>query len=421
MCNERGKATSSDYIKQREALYGPLRHVFSWDCMYGSEYALADIHYISEQFHQELLYAAQKLGEIYGKISFFLQNSPDELYRMLGLPPETFQAVRVPVFSHLATSIGRFDFAQTPQGLKMLEFNADTPTSIVEVFYVNQKVCDFYQVPNPNQGCEQHLDKAFQQIIERYRELGYPTQSIVFSALDWHDEDRDTTRYLLRQSGLPARFVALQDLRVYEDRLCYFDNGNYVPIDVWYRLHALEKLAEEKAEDGYPTGAHVLDLVARKRLALINPPSAFIAQSKALQALIWNLHEERQFFSAAEHEIIEAYMLPTYLENRFAGKECYVSKPFFGREGGAIRLCTSEGNIIAQDQGEDYWEQPVVYQRMAELESIAIQTIRGNYAGRALWGAFLIGGQASGIGLRLGDLITGNLSYFLPVALTNKQ
>ncbi|NLI92545.1 MAG: glutathionylspermidine synthase family protein [Peptococcaceae bacterium] len=329
--------------------------------------------------------------------------------------------MRISVLEDDVTTIGRFDFAQTKEGIKILEFNADTPTSIVEVFSVNQSVCDFFNRINPNKGLAEQLKDAFAKVVNKYKELGYKTDSIVFSSLDWHEEDKGTTLYLMQQSGLNAKFVALEDLRLYSDNLCYLENGEYKQIDVWFRLHALEMLAKEKDEDGFETGAHILNLVAKRKLALINAPSAFIAQTKAMQALIWGLHEENEFFTQEEHETIEKYMLPTYMDNKFEGKCNYVTKPFYGREGGAVSLYASNGEIIAKDEEEYYWDQPCIYQRMVELEELQAETINGPYKGRSLWESFLIGGKASGIGLRVGDLITGNLSFFLPICVEDNK
>lgn len=404
------------YEIKRENLYGPLRSMFSWDFMYGSEYALADIYIISEEFRKEISIATEKLGKVFSKTVTYVQNCHDQIFEMLGIPKEAHEAIRNAVFSDIVTTVGRFDFALTQEGLKMLEFNADTPTSIVEAFYVNNEACQFFGLDNPNHMLDLNIETAFLKILRQYQKLGYSTDTIVFSALGWHDEDRVTTEFLLQKSGLNGKFIPLEDLRVYEDRLCYWENGPQ-PIDVWYRLHALEKLAEEKDSDGYPTGAHVIDLVARKKLALINPPSAFIAQTKALQALIWNLHEMKEFYTEQEHETISKYMLPTYMENNFLGVHSFVVKPVYGREGGAVSLFTADGTLITSDKEESYWDQPMIYQQKAELEEIEVNTLNGAFKGRGLWGSFLIGGHSSGICLRVGELITGNLSYYLPVGI----
>jgi len=406
------------YEEDRERLYGPLRSVFSWDRLDGMEYGVAGIHYITHEFRQEIAFATEALGKIFARTVYAVQNADDALLRDLGIPEEALSAVHVLVKPELVTVVGRFDFVKTVEGLKMIEFNADTPTSVVEAFFVNGKACSYFGAESLNEGMEVHIREAFKTIVASYKELGYATDSIVFSALGWHDEDRDTVNYLLSQSGLNALFVALEDLRISEDRLCAFINNQLVPIDVWYRLHALEKLAVESDErDKYPTGAHVLDLVARGKLAIINPPSAFIAQSKALLSLIWNLHEVGEFYTTHEHQLIEKYMLPTYMENQFLNKSPYVTKPIFGREGGAVCLFEANGVMVERDKDSDYWYQPMIYQKRVEMEEVECYTENGLYNGRLLWGSFLVGGKASAISARIGERITGNLACFLPTGV----
>ena len=400
-------------------MYGPMREegVFTWDRMYGEEYALADLHLISPEFRTELAEATASLANIFEKVLPVLQQAEHSLLLELGVPAQALQAVRVALSQTPATAIGRFDLVQTTEGLKMLECNSDTPTGIVEAFYVNGRACRFFGADNPNAGMEDHLAPAFEQLVRAYRQAGLPTQHIWFSSLDWHEEDKGTTLYLLRQSGLAARFAALEQLRVREDRLYVAEGAHMHPVDVLYRLHALEKLAEERDEDGYPTGAHVLRLIAEKKLAVINPPSAFLLQTKALQALIWSLHEAGEFFGADEQAVIERYMLPTYFENRFAGKTGFVTKPIFGREGGGVVLYDEQGTVVEKDQEEFYWEQPMIYQKRVELPAITVETEGGAYAGRLLWGSFLIGGKPSAIVARVGGRITNNMSYYLPVGI----
>jgi glutathionylspermidine synthase len=193
------------------------------------------------------------------------------------------------------------------------------------------------------------------------------------------------------------------------------DHDGYEPVDVLYRLHAIEILAEDKDEDGYPTGAHLLSLMAGQKLVSINPPSALLSQTKALQALIWNLYETNTFFNEEERDVIKTYMLPTYLENNFKGHAAYVKKPFFGREGGAVSLYDRNGNLIARDDQDLYWDQPMIYQQLVSLQKVEVETLKGAYQGELLWGSFLIGGKPSAVIARVDQKITGNLSCFVPV------
>jgi glutathionylspermidine synthase len=271
--------------------------VFTWDHIDGEEYALASVIPLHDKLHEQLHEAALGLSRIFKKTLKIVQQN-NQLLLQLGIPEAALEAVKLSMGSEALTVVGRFDFANTPQGLKMLELNSDSPTSVVEAYYVNGIVCDHYGYANPNQGCGSHIEEAFSSALDEYRERGFACESIFFTALEWHEEDAGTTRFLLEQSKLSGRFVDLSSLRIYEDTLCALVEEEHIPIDVLYRLHALEKIAYESDTDGYPTGEHFLDLVARQRTAIINPPEAFIAQSKAFQALVWGLHEAGEFYTA---------------------------------------------------------------------------------------------------------------------------
>lgn len=408
-----------DYQQNREIIFNQIRHerIFTWDHMYGQEYALASTYPITDNALKEITYAAEQLSSIFSKVIKTVPQANNVLLSELGIPEKAFEAVRIPIMPAWPTTIGRFDFARTEAGLKMLEFNSDTPGGIVEAYYLNGNVCEYYRYSDVNAGMTDHLTRALNEIIDEYRSLGYATDHIVFSALDWHDEDAGTARFVMNQLGLNASFTPLKNLRIFNDRLWHLSNDQLLPIDVLGRLHPLGILCDETDLDGYPTGEHLLDLIVRKKLAVINQPSALLAQTKALLALIWLLHEKQEFFTAHEHHIIETYMIPTYLENNFKGHCRYVVKPVLGREGGAVTICNTNGTVLNKDPNGNYWDQNMIYQKYVDLEEITIETLNGPYTGSLVWGAFVIGGQASAINARLGGKITDDLSYFLPIRL----
>ncbi|WP_124728406.1 glutathionylspermidine synthase family protein [Staphylospora marina] len=410
---------TGEYQRLRHEIYESLRQegVFTWDWMYGKEYALADLCLISPEFRAEIADVTERLGRIFARTMEVVQKAGDELLAELGIPEAARPAVRMSVCAEMPTLVGRFDFARTPRGLKMLEFNSDTPTCLVEGFHVNGVVCGKFGVENPNHGMREHIRDAFATMVREYRRLGFASDSIVFSSLGRHEEDRGTTRYLLDASGLDGRFVPLEELSYCQGRLHARDGDDWRPVDVWYRLHPIELMVKDRDKDGFPTGIRILELTVSRRLAMINPPSALISQTKALQALIWNLAESDLFFTDEERQTIRDHMLPTYLDNVFHGKRPYVSKPVFGREGGGVRLYDSTGGVIAQDGGTLYWDQPMVYQELAELEWVEVETLQGTVRGKQLWGSFLIGGRASAIVSRVDQEITGNDSLFLPVGI----
>lgn len=408
-----------EYRRRREAIYRPLREagIFTWDSLYGAEYALASLHFLPGGLCREIRAATEGLGKIFARTTTIVQQGKNRLLRELGIPAAAIPAVRLRVFPDLPAAIGRFDFALTDAGLKMLEYNAETPCSIVEAFYVNRQVCRFFGAEDPNPGVSGHIPAVFRRTVDRYLALGYPVEHVYFSSVDWHEEDLGNTRYLLLQSGLKAAYTPLSQLRIQDHRLYVRQEEQFLPVDVLYRLYPLEKLAEDRDEDGYPTGAHLLELIADRRLAVINPPAALIAQTKALQALIWNLYETGAFFDSEERDLIRTYMLPTYLEDRFTGRRPFVTKPVYGREGGAVALYNSAGETEARDGETEYWDQPMVYQERVVTRQVEAETLIGMFRGYMILGSFLIGGRASAIGARLGGIITGDMAYYLPIGL----
>jgi glutathionylspermidine synthase len=410
----------ADYRYHRDNIYPAIRDIFSWDMCRGQEYALATYATVPRALHQEIAIATEQLGKIFARVAEAVRVGSKELWRELGYPEETWPTIALLDDYHAVTAIGRFDFAYTSNGLKMLEFNSDTPTSIVEAFYANGVVCDYFQVEDINRGCEQNIREVFTDMITSYQKKGYHTERIVFCSVVADNEDQGTTQFLLAQSGLDARFVPLHELAYDPKRerlVAKTATGEFEVVDVLYRLHALEVMAKDHTTKGYPIGRKLLELIANKRLAVINPPVGFIAQTKALQALIWNLCESNIFFTAEEREIIHTYCLPTYFENQFYRKTAYVKKPFFGREGGAVSLFDATGQLETKDTANAYWDQPMVYQQRVALPTVTVPTIAGVFTGKLLFGSFLLGGKASAIVARIDKEITGNLSYFLPLAV----
>ena len=84
----------NDYARRREEIYGPLRRqgVFTWDAMYGEEYALASVLPISGVFRAELKRASEELGQIFAKTATVVMQAGDELPAELGLPAAAWPA-----------------------------------------------------------------------------------------------------------------------------------------------------------------------------------------------------------------------------------------------------------------------------------------------------------------------------------------
>ncbi|WP_243290882.1 glutathionylspermidine synthase family protein [Bacillus sp. FJAT-47783] len=390
-----------------------------WPDLYDSEYALLDIILFNEKEIEEIRLATNRVAHIFHKTAKLLRKADDETLMMLDIPREMLPFIRHR-FLPVETVIARCDFVQTKSGYKLLELNADTPTFIKEVFHVNEYLTDYFHAKNPNVGVEKHLALAVRKaIIESAIKLNKEEPYIVFTSHHDHEEDKFTSLYLLEISGLDATYVPLQQLNIVSGEGLYDQKGR--KIDILYRqTYPLEHLIlDEDPITKEKVGIQLLELVTNHQLAMINPISAFLLQSKAVQAVIWGLFEQHHpYFTEEEHQWIYTYFLPTYLDDNFFTEKGipYVKKPSFGREGDTVEIYLNDGTVM-EDPNKTYKDSIPVFQQYVELPTYEIETIEGKKRSNYLIGSFLINGEASGIGVRAGGPITDNGAYYLPIGV----
>ncbi|RBW67825.1 glutathionylspermidine synthase family protein [Bacillus taeanensis] len=405
--------------EKRRKLYEKIANF--WFDLDGEPYALYDLHYFTEKEVKDIHLATKRAGTVYFKTAQLLREVDDETLLQLGIPKEALFFVREKTM-RIESVISRLDFVKTEDGLKVLEANTDTPTFIMECNRVNSAAAAHFHAINPNEGMEERLGRAVRNVVfEAYHRLEkkeFP--SIVFTAHRTHTEDWHTITYLQEISGLPAKCLGLDQLRIVSGDGLYDEEGNR--IDVLYRqTYPIEYLIYDRDEaTGEQVGLELMKLVSERKLGIVNPPSAFLLQTKAVQAVIWGLYEERHpFFTEEEHHWIETYFLPTYLEEDvfLENKQPYVKKPCFGREGGSITLYNEEGKFLEKNQPTLYDEFLAVYQQCVELPKKIVSMPTGEKEVHLLIGSFLINGEPGAIGVRAGNKITGNESCFLPIGL----
>lgn len=407
-----------------------------WHDLYGTEYALLDVKVESRKTVQNIREAAERAGLIFAKTAKLMRQLPDETFRELGFPPETWSYIRLKTLP-FESVIARIDFAVNGNEIKLLELNADTPTFIKETYRVNGEICRYHGLQDVNEEMEKVLAGEIRKAVEiALKQSGKgPYAKIVFTSHDDHEEDYWTVQYLMEISGLGAEYVALKDLRIIETDLIensevILPRGVYTPtfekIDVLYRqTYPIEHLIlDEDPITKEKVGIMLLKLAEENEVLLLNPPSAFLLQSKSVLALIWGLHEQKHpYFSRVEHEWISRYFLPTYLEeDNFLLREVkYVKKPSFGREGDTVEVFNGRGKKVIEDRLKTYEDTLPVYQQFVELPDYEIKTISGRRLAKIMYGCFLINGKPSAIGIRAGGQITNNASYFLPIGLVKEE
>ncbi|MDR7077088.1 glutathionylspermidine synthase [Neobacillus niacini] len=403
----------STYSKDRNQFYSNFPTF--WANLYGGEYSLYQVFSITEETYTLIKEATERMGLVFFKTAGLLRSLQDEQLLELGLPAASLPFLRMKnLFPE--TVISRFDFALTTDGIKMLEFNSDTPTFIVECFQINGKVCSKFGYLNPNENQERLLSSGITKaVLESVKGLVSP--NVVFTAHSDHIEDWNTTIYLSQLCKVKHQTLPMSELRITDEALLDADG---VPIDVLYRqTYPLEHLLEDRdPRTGDLVGIEMLQLAKEGKLSIINPVSAFLLQPKSIQCLIWGLAEKDGFYTQEEQEWIKTYMLPTYLEaDTFVGRTAYVQKPSFGREGDTITIWDQQTNVAAQNPFQTYKNELPVYQSYVPLPVVSLETEKGMEELSYVFGSFLIAGKPSSIGIRAGGKITGNESYFLPVGI----
>ncbi|HWI49941.1 MAG TPA: glutathionylspermidine synthase family protein [Rummeliibacillus sp.] len=400
------------YHTKRQQLYGKMEGF--WADLYGEEYALYDIKLLNQEDVAHIRLISERIGSIFFKIGSLLRKVPDEILLEMGFPKDTLSFIRLKTLP-VESVISRLDLIPYGDSYKCIEINADTPTFIKELFYINGMVCREFGVENPNEGMERYLRKAVRDSV--YQSTNKKSPHIVFTAHEDNVEDRETVLYL--QKSVPSKFTPLHKLQIQKGVGLFDEDG--IKIDILYRqTFPIESLITDEDEEGNPIGLWLLELVEEKKLSIINPPSAFLLQNKVVQAVIWGLHEEQHpYFTEEEHMWIEEYFLPTYLESgSFLQKGLsYVKKPTFGREGDTVEIFNKDGQLIHSDVQKSYSEYIPVYQQFVEHPTITFKSEKGKQEGKLLLGSFLLNGKSAALGYRVGGMITNNLSYYLPIGL----
>jgi glutathionylspermidine synthase len=286
---------------------------------------------------------------------------------------------------------GRFDFAYDGQGpAKLLEYNADTPTSIYESgAYQWIWLEDLIGQGRLPKGTDQ-FNSLHEKLQARFREL-FPAGGFVHFASDPDSvEDRQTVKYLediASQAGIEPKFVPVESIGVDGDGR-FVDQDNYV-------IHALFKLYpwEEMFREDYAPK------IGASQTRFLEPAWKAVLSNKGMLPLLWARNEGHP------------NLLPAFFEDdpKAAGLgKSYVRKPLFSREGANVELVEAGRKAAVLDLG--YGEEGWVRQGLNVLPEFD-----GNYP---VVGAWMVGDEPAGIGIREDrSRVTKNLSRFVPHAI----
>jgi glutathionylspermidine synthase len=279
---------------------------------------------------------------------------------------------------------GRFDFAYDGvTAPKMLEYNADTPTGLIEA-----AICQWFWLqdvkPESDQwnGIHEALIRAW---AKNKAETGLTTLHVAHTEVETSGEDWLTAAYLrdtADQAGWNTVGINMSDIGWDADRKVFVGEDDE-PIEAMFKLYPWELMMKEEF------GQHIYD--HPEALRWVEPAWKMFLSNKALLAALWHLYPGHP------------NLLPAYIDGPRELEE-WVAKPLHGREGDNI-IIHAKGIEIVQpgDYGAEGW----CYQAWNPLPDFD-----GN---RPVLGAWVVDGESVGVGIRESDgPITDYFCRFVP-------
>lgn len=271
---------------------------------------------------------------------------------------------------------GRFDLYFDGREIKLYEFNADTPTSLLEssVIQWNWKEDCFPQHDQFN-SIHEGLVQSWKDIQARNN-----VRRLFTACSRENEEDLWNLRYMAytaMEAGLDVAEIDIDQL-FYRDGCLQTSQGETV--QDCFKLYPWEWMFNESSE---ACGAN---------LHWYEPMWKAVMSNKLILYTLYLLFPD------------SPYLLPTwnFLPNAV---EQYCRKPILGREGSNVKLQMGQGD--AEETGGDYGVEGFVFQQLKLLPSFD-----GHHP---VIGSWVIGGEPAGIGIRETDsYITGNTSLFVP-------
>ncbi|PHM66468.1 putative acid--amine ligase YgiC [Xenorhabdus stockiae] len=361
---------------------------FNFHTMYDQPYWSEEAYYqFSLSQIEEIEDATAELHQMCLQVVEKVVNS-EELLTKFQIPKHCWEFVRSSWVTSQPSLYSRLDFAYDGQNPpKLLENNADTPTSLYESaffqwIWLEDQVNAGHLPSNADQfnSLQEKLIERFAQLREKH---GFGL--LHMACCQDSEEDRGTIQYLqdcASEAGIPTEFLFIEDIGLGEKG--QFTDLQDQVIGNLFKLYPWEFMLREIFSTK----------LADAGVRWLEPAWKSIISNKALLPMLWKMFPNHP------------NLLPAYFaDERPANMDSYVIKPLFSREGANIRIIEN-GREIASADGP-YGEEGMIVQQFHALPKFGDN--------HALVGSWLVNDQAAGICIREDrELITQDLSRFYP-------
>ncbi|KLE10615.1 glutathionylspermidine synthase [Aliarcobacter butzleri L354] len=360
-----------------------------------SSYISNEIVVISEDEANAFYEATNELYDMFVEAGQYVIDN--DLFHELNIPFNLVEIIKESweneVHWHLYS---RFDLAGGIDGhpIKLIEFNADTPTSLFETAIIQWAILKANGLDEASQfnNLYEALKDNFKRIItlnsdiekfeEYYSNLGW---KILFSSISSSIEDINTTKllqHIASEAGFNTDFEYIENVQFSDDGIFKDDEL----FEFWFKLIPWEDIAIQESE----LALILTEIIKEKKAIIFNPAYTLMFQSKAFMKVLWDLYPNH-------HLLLETSFEP------LKGKK-QVEKRAFGREGANTKIINADGSIDTQTSG-DYEGHKAIYQEYVEFP----KDEKDDCYQAGVFYAY----EACGLGFRKGGKILNNMSKFV--------
>jgi glutathionylspermidine synthase len=319
-------------------------------------------------------------------------------YAELDIPAAAIEAIEWAWNNEPPAIYGRFDVAwggaESHQPPKLLEYNADTPTSLLEAAVIQwnwlKDMPSSLVSSKPDQ-----FNSIHEKLIAKWKDVDpYLSKPVYFAALDNPDNPEDilTVTYLrdtAQQAGLDTRQLTMHDIGWNDSQQAFLDLDEHHIFSI-FKLYPWEIMLQEEF------GPHALATYQSTRW--IEPIWKMLLSNKGILPILWELYPH--------HELL----LESHFDSPHSMRN-YVRKPLTSREGANITLVRDNATVFSTT-GPYNGKQ--IYQALAP-EVVFPDNLKPNAQRHPILGLWMIDQDSCGLGIReSGGPITDNLSSFVP-------
>lgn len=359
-----------------------------------TSYISDELVVISQKEAEAYYQAGNTLYEMFVEAAeYVVQNN---LFHEIGIPFNLVEIIKESwendVHWHL---YGRFDLAGGIDGkpIKLLEFNADTPTALFETAILQWAMLKQNELEEENQ-----FNSLYEALVNNFKRLitldedvssfedNYDGWNFLFTSVKGNSEEENTVRllqHIATEAGYQTEFAYIDDIEFSGEEGIFYEDTNY---ELWFKLIPWEDIALEESD----LTMLLTDIIKNQKAIIFNPAYTLLFQSKGLLKILWDIYPNHPL------------LLETSFEPLNGQKQ--VKKPVFGREGGSVSILDENANEVESIAG-DYDNHKLVYQAYTELA----KDVQNDSYQAGVFYAY----EACGLGFRKGNKILNNMSKFV--------